>query len=79
VDIPVLIGGIVRFALGIVGSLFLLMFIYGGFLWMTAGGSGDRTKKAKNTIVNAVLGMAIILLSYTIISFVIEIASRVQK
>ncbi|MBM3205165.1 hypothetical protein FJZ48_04305 [Candidatus Uhrbacteria bacterium] len=79
VDIPRLIGGVIRFSLGIVGSIFLLMFVYGGFLWMTGGGEAKRVGKAKDTLKNAVLGMAIIMLSYTLVTFVLEIGTRLQK
>lgn len=77
-DVPHLIGGIIRFSLGVVGAVFLLMFIYGGFLWLTAGGEADRVKKARHTLVNAVLGLAIIFLSYTIVSFIITMSGRIQ-
>jgi hypothetical protein len=59
------------FILGICGSIILLMFIYGGFLWVTSRGDADRIKKGKETVTNSVIGLAIILLSYSIINFVI--------
>ncbi len=77
-DIPTLIGAFIRYALGIVGALFLLYFIYAGFLWMTAGGEAERVKKSKHTMINAVLGIVVIMLSYAIISFVITLANKAQ-
>lgn len=68
--IQVIIGDMIRIALGIVGSLALLFFIYGGFLYMTAGGSPEKVKKGKDTLVWATTGLAIIFLSYGILSFV---------
>jgi len=78
-DVPTLIGSFIRFALGIVGALFLLMFVYGGIMWMIAGGDSERLKKAKHTLVNAVLGMVIIMTSYAIVSTIITFAGRVQS
>lgn len=62
---------ITELILGIIGSLILLMFIYGGFLWITSRGDAERVKKGKDTVTNAVIGLAIILLSYSMINFVI--------
>lgn len=58
--------------LGVSGSLVLLMFIYGGFLWVTSRGDAKRIEKGKETVTQAVIGFAIILLSYSIINFVIS-------
>src|SRR3989338_1698010 len=38
--IPDVLSSVVRFGLGFIGALFLAYFIYGGILWMTAGGNG---------------------------------------
>ncbi len=71
-DIPDLVGGIIQYVLGIIGILALVMFIYGGILWMTSGGSAEKIKKGKDTIVWAVLGLAIVFLSYAIVNFVLK-------
>lgn len=54
--------------IGLVGSLALLMFVYGGIRWMVAGGSESEIKEAKNIIKYAALGLLMILLSYTLVS-----------
>lgn len=69
---PQLIGRIIKAALGVVGSVALLMFIYGGFMWLTSAGSPDRITKGKNVIVWAVIGLVVIFLSYTMVNFVIN-------
>jgi hypothetical protein len=66
------------FILGISGSIVLLMFVYGGFLWITSRGDADRVKKGKDTVTNSVIGLAIILLSYSIINFVIATFAGVE-
>src|SRR3989339_1469878 len=40
-DIPVLLGKIINYAMGIIGSLALVMFIYGGLTWMLSGGNEE--------------------------------------
>lgn len=71
-DPTVIIGTIIKTALGIVGSIALLMFIYGGFLWLTSMGNEKKITEGKNVIVWAVIGLIIIFLSYTLVGFVIK-------
>jgi hypothetical protein len=66
-----LIGNIINGVLGIVGSLALLMFIYGGFTWMTASGASEAVTKGKDIVVWATIGLIIIFSSYALVNFVI--------
>ncbi|MBI2002992.1 hypothetical protein HYT45_04065 [Candidatus Uhrbacteria bacterium] len=75
-DIRIIIANIIRAALGIVGSIALLMFIYGGFLWLTSGGNDEKVKKGKDTLVWATLGIATIFAAYAILNFVIGALTR---
>lgn len=77
-SIPGVINGIVRFALGAVGIYFLIIFLWGAVLWMTAGGS-DRTKKAKQKLTGAVIGICIVVFSYIIVTAVLGIIGRVAS
>lgn len=70
-DIRTIIGRVISAALGISGSIALLMFIWGGMLWLTSGGSPERIKKGKDAIVWAVLGLVLIFGSYAILNFVL--------
>ncbi|MEA3272761.1 MAG: pilin, partial [Patescibacteria group bacterium] len=47
ISIPELIGKIIKAVLGIVGSIALLMFIYGGFLWLMSGGNEKNITKGR--------------------------------
>ena len=71
-DVPTLIGRIIKAVLGVVGSLALVMFIYGGFTWMLAAGSSEKVKKGRDIIVWAAIGLVIIFTSYALVSFIIE-------
>jgi hypothetical protein len=68
ITIAQFIGRGIRAVIGIVGALALLMFIYGGIVWMTAGGSQERITSAKNILKNSFIGLLLIFFSYTIIS-----------
>ena len=71
-SVPKLIGNIINGALGIVGSLALLMFIYGGFTWMLAAGNEQAVEKGKNILMWAAIGLVVIFASYSLVSFVIN-------
>jgi hypothetical protein len=66
VDIPAFIGRGIRGVLGVIGAIALLMFVYGGVTWMTAGDS-KRVEDAKNIIKNSVIGLLLIFFSYNLI------------
>ena len=61
---------IIRTALGIIGTVFLILTIYAGAIWMTSGGNEEQVGKAKRIITASVIGLAIVLLSYGITRFV---------
>ncbi len=69
-DVPTLVGNVIGTALSMIGVLFFILMVYGGFLWMTARGNEEQTKKAFNTITAAVVGIIIVMASYAITTFV---------
>jgi len=71
-------GAIIQRALQIVGSIFLLLMIYAGFLWFVARDDETQAKKAKDTGTMAAIGLIIILLSYAVTNLVITRMSEVK-
>jgi len=63
---------VTKFILGIVGSLALLFFIYGGVTFLISAGSSDKVQQAKTIIVNASIGLIIVFMSYIIIEFAMK-------
>jgi hypothetical protein len=59
--------------LGLLGIIFLVLIIYSGFNWMTAGGDEEKVTKAKQTLTQAVIGLIIIIAAYSITYFVFSI------
>jgi hypothetical protein len=64
------IGVIVKVVLSMVGVFFLVLTVYGGFLWMTSRGNEQEVAKARKIIINALIGLAIVLSAYIITAFV---------
>lgn len=71
-----LVGQVIQAALSFVGVIFLLLMIYGGYLWMTARGNEEEVTKAKNLIKAAIIGLIIVLAAYAISIFVIKIVGE---
>ncbi|MEA2088764.1 MAG: hypothetical protein U9O55_02920 [Patescibacteria group bacterium] len=65
------LGGFIKIFLTFLGIVFLILIMYGGFLWMTAEGNEQQVEKAKQTIVNSTIGIVIVMLAYAITWFVI--------
>lgn len=54
----------------ILGAISVIMIIIGGFQYVTSAGDSNKVKTAKSTIMYAVIGVAVALLSYAIVDFV---------
>jgi len=77
VSIPQLIGRVIAQALPLVGALFLLVFIWSGVLWLTAGGDSKKVESATKNMLNAAIGMAIVICAYMIVSVLMGYGSTV--
>ncbi|MDP2586269.1 MAG: hypothetical protein Q8P32_00650 [Candidatus Komeilibacteria bacterium] len=64
--------GIIAYVLTFVGIFFLIMIIYSGFQWITAGGNEDTIEKAQTRLKNSVIGFFIIAIAYSLILFVLN-------
>lgn len=71
-DLPTVAGTIVNVALSLLGIIFVVLIIVGGFKWMTAGGNEEEVKKASQYIKRAIIGLIITLSSYAIWEFILR-------
>ncbi len=60
----------IRAIIGFIGALALLMFIYGGLMYMTAGGDTKKVSTAQDIIRNSTIGLLLIFFSYSIVATV---------
>ncbi|PLX20311.1 hypothetical protein C0584_06220 [Candidatus Parcubacteria bacterium] len=64
------IGTIVQAFLGLLGIIFIILMVWAGYNWMTAGGNEDKVAKARTTIYRAIIGLIITTSSYAIWRFI---------
>lgn len=69
VSLGVLVARIINAALGLLGLVAVLIIMYGGYMWMTARGELERVQKAKKILIQGVIGLIIIVLSFAIAQF----------
>ena len=55
-----------------VGIISVVMLIFGGLRYIVSGGDSKKVTDAKNTIMYAIIGLIIAILSYAIVNFVIS-------
>lgn len=67
-----ILGTLINVFLSLLGIVFLLLVLYAGFLWMTAGGDDKQVDKARKMLVNATVGLVITISAYAITTFVIN-------
>ena len=72
-DTRKLIAGVINSLLAFLGMLFTILIIYGGFRWMLSRGNSQQIEEAKEVIKNSTIGLAVVVFSYVIVWFVLDI------
>jgi len=69
-SVNVIVGQVIQVFLGLLATIFIILFVLAGYNWMTAAGSKDKVEKAQETIKVAIIGLLIILAAYIVTYFV---------
>lgn len=75
-DIRIFIARLLRIVIGFLGIVFFALIVYGGILYMTSRGDAEKTKTATGVLRSAIIGLLIVLASYTITVFVLNALLR---
>lgn len=70
---------ILNFILGFLGFIAVVYIIYGGFLYIMSGGDDTNVDKGKKIILNAAIGIIIILASFAIVNTVLRAPTGVSS
>ena len=60
-DVSFIVGRVINTFLGLLGTIFLVLLVHAGYLWLTAAGEEEQVKKAKSLINQAVIGLLVVL------------------
>ncbi|MFH0856901.1 MAG: pilin [bacterium] len=66
----------IKLFLTLLSIVFVLLIIYAGFLWMSAGGNDDQVAKSKTIIKNSLIGLIIALSAYATAYYIVEKSVR---
>jgi hypothetical protein len=69
--IAIIVGNIIGVALSLLGVVFMILIIYGGYMWMMSRGNDAEADKAKDIIVNATIGVIIIFSAYVLTNYIL--------
>lgn len=69
----------VKYALIAIGALSGIFLIYGGMLFVLSSGNPDKVKKAKNTVLFSLIGLALAISANVIINVIINASSNTFK
>lgn len=63
---------ILQIVFGIMGGVALIIFMLAGLKYITSQGDASAVAKAKNTILYAIIGLAVAAFAFTIVTFVVK-------
>jgi len=69
-DIMAILSNVIFAVFSLIGALFLILMIYGGYTWLMARGDESHVQKAKDIIKASIIGLIIIVGAYAISKFV---------
>jgi len=67
-DVVLLIQAIAKWFQVIVLAIAVIMIIYAGFTWMTAGGDDEKLKTARQTLIYALVGIGVVVIAYGLVA-----------
>ncbi len=71
-DVKSFANTIINFALLFLGFICVVVIIYSGFLYVTSAVDEEATGKAKTNIINAIIGIVLIMASFAIVNTVLK-------
>ena len=69
-DIRTIVANLVNVFLGLLGTIFVVLMVAGGIIWMTAAGNPEKVKKAINLMAAGAIGLLIVLAAFAITLFI---------
>ena len=75
-DLRTIVARIINVVLGLLGVVFVVLIIFGGFQYMTSAGNEEKTKKATDILKAALIGLIIILAAWAVTRYTIIVMNK---
>ena len=72
IEVTTIIGNALKGVIALVGAITLVMFVYGGFNWLISGGSPEKIKTGRDTMIWATIGLVAVFAAYGTLLFVFD-------
>lgn len=67
------IAKIFNISITVAGVIFVLLFLFGGIQYLAAAGNEENTNKAKKLLVDAVVGLVIVVVSWAVGTYILSL------
>ncbi|PLX24718.1 hypothetical protein C0580_04365 [Candidatus Parcubacteria bacterium] len=74
-----IVGTIINALLGLLGTIFTILIILGGFRWMTSGGNQQKVQEARELLKNAIIGLLVVAISYGVVRLVLMAVNNASE
>lgn len=78
-NLPDLVGNLIKVILSATGILFIAIIVYAGVLYNISLGVEEKVKTAKKMIVYSVIGLVIVVAAYALADFVVDALVSASK
>jgi len=72
-DLSDAIAKIFNISITVAGVIFVLLFLFGGIQYLAAAGNEENTNKAKRLLIDAVVGLVIVVVSWAVGTYVLQL------
>lgn len=70
-SLPVIVARLIRTFISVLGIIAVVIVIYAGWLYMTAGGDSEQVGRAKRMLTQGAIGLFLVLASFSITQFIL--------
>lgn len=67
------IKNLIKTMIGLAGAVAVIFVVVGGYHYITSSGHPEKLEKAKKTLLYAGIGLAIVLLAYPVVDYVVSL------
>lgn len=75
-DLPSLLVTVINILLSLAGAIAVVFIIIGGFWYVTSAGNEEQAEKGRKALINSIIGVVIIILSYAIVTVIGNLVSK---